>query len=180
MEFYNSSHRALRMVTSSNWVGSCCCKRILHMVISCPNLSYLTKHKPSTYPPESDWFSRFDHLSTGDKLSWTLSVCPKLHATAAKNERWTGCLYLILSSSERHASTQSETCIVHLTPHCCRWSWLVWNGPPLSNGPLLPRWSRNQYECGANRLWNPFRSHPISTEESTTVATNLQVSDVLL
>jgi hypothetical protein len=39
------------------------------MVISCPNLSYLAKHKPSTYPPESDWFSLFDHLSVGGKLS---------------------------------------------------------------------------------------------------------------
>jgi hypothetical protein len=39
------------------------------MVISCPNLSCLAKHKPSTYPPESDWFSLFDHLSVGGKLS---------------------------------------------------------------------------------------------------------------
>jgi hypothetical protein len=92
------------------------------MVISCPNLSCLVKHKPSTYPPEYDWFSLFDHLSTGDKLSWTSSVCPKLHATATKNERWTECLYLILSSLERHASTQSETCIVRPTLHYCRWS----------------------------------------------------------
>jgi hypothetical protein len=69
MEFYNSSHRALQMVTSSDWLGSYCCKRILHMVISCPNLSYLAKNKPSTYPPESDLFSLFDHLSMGGKLS---------------------------------------------------------------------------------------------------------------
>jgi hypothetical protein len=39
------------------------------MVISCLNLSYLAKHKPSTYPPESDWFSLFDHLSVSGKLS---------------------------------------------------------------------------------------------------------------
>jgi hypothetical protein len=39
------------------------------MVISCPNLSYLAKHKPSTYSLESDWFSLFDHLSAGDKLN---------------------------------------------------------------------------------------------------------------
>jgi hypothetical protein len=39
------------------------------MVISCTNLSYIAKHKPSTCPPESDWFSLFDHLSMGDKLS---------------------------------------------------------------------------------------------------------------
>jgi hypothetical protein len=57
------------------------------MVISCPNLPYLAMHKPSTYPPESDWFSLFDHLSVGGKLSRTSSVCPKLHATAARNER---------------------------------------------------------------------------------------------
>jgi hypothetical protein len=55
-----------------------------------------------------------------------------------KNERWIECLYLILSSLERHASTQSDTCIVRPTPHSCRWSWLVWNGLPLSNGPLHP------------------------------------------
>jgi hypothetical protein len=39
------------------------------MVISYPNPSYLAKHKPSTYPPEFDWLSLFDHLSVGDKLN---------------------------------------------------------------------------------------------------------------
>jgi hypothetical protein len=57
------------------------------MVISCPNPSCLAKHKLSTYHLESDWFSLFDHLSAGDKLSSTSSVCLMLHATAAKNER---------------------------------------------------------------------------------------------
>jgi hypothetical protein len=57
------------------------------MVISCPNRSCLAKHKPSTYPLESDWFSLFGHLSVGGKLSCTSNVCPRLHVTAAKNER---------------------------------------------------------------------------------------------
>jgi hypothetical protein len=39
------------------------------MVISCPNLSYLAKHKRSTYSPESDWFSLFDRMFAGGKLS---------------------------------------------------------------------------------------------------------------
>jgi hypothetical protein len=56
MEFCNSSHKALRMVTSSDWLDSYCCKRILHMVASCPNLSCLARHMPSTCLQESGWF----------------------------------------------------------------------------------------------------------------------------
>jgi hypothetical protein len=69
MEFYNSSYKVLRMVTSLDWLGSCCCRRIFHMVISCPNLTCLAKHKLSTYPQESGWFFQSDHLSVGDKLN---------------------------------------------------------------------------------------------------------------
>jgi hypothetical protein len=69
MELCNSSHKVLRMVTSSNWLGSCCCRRILHTVASCPNLTSLAKHKLSTYPQESGWFSQSGHLSAGDKLN---------------------------------------------------------------------------------------------------------------
>jgi hypothetical protein len=39
------------------------------MVASCPNLAGLAKHKLSTYPQESGWFSQSGHLSTGDKLN---------------------------------------------------------------------------------------------------------------
>jgi hypothetical protein len=39
------------------------------MVASCPNLTCLAKHKLSTYPQESGWFSQSDHLSAGDKLN---------------------------------------------------------------------------------------------------------------
>jgi hypothetical protein len=39
------------------------------MVTSCPNLTGLAKHKLSTYPQESSWFSQSDHLSAGDKLN---------------------------------------------------------------------------------------------------------------
>jgi hypothetical protein len=39
------------------------------MVVSCPNLTGLAKHKLSTYPQESSLFSLFDHLSMGDKLN---------------------------------------------------------------------------------------------------------------
>jgi hypothetical protein len=141
--FCNSSHTVLGMVTFSGWPDSCCCRRILHTVASCPNLTCLAKHKLSTYLQESGWFSQSDHLSMGDKLNWTSSLYPKLHVAAARSEKWTRCLYPILSSLECHASTQSETCIILPTLRCYRWSWLVWNGPPLLNGPLLPRWSHN-------------------------------------
>ena len=111
-EFYNSSHRVLGTMTSTDWPDSYCCRRILHTVAPCPNQTYLAMHKLSTCLQEFGWFSLFDHLSAGDKLNWTSSVCPKLHVAAAKNEKWTGCLCLILSSLERHASIQSETYIV--------------------------------------------------------------------
>jgi hypothetical protein len=151
-EFYNSSHRVLGMVTSLDWPDRYCCKRILHTVAFCPNLTCLAMHKLSTYLQESGWFSQSDHLSVGDKLNWTSNVCLMLHATAAKNEKWIGYLCLILSSLEHHVSIQSKTYIVLPTLHGYRWSWLVWNGPPLSSGPLLPRCSHNQHECEADRL----------------------------
>jgi hypothetical protein len=47
--FCNSSHRVLVMVTSSDWPDSCCCRKILHTVSSCLNLTCLTMHKLSTY-----------------------------------------------------------------------------------------------------------------------------------
>jgi hypothetical protein len=103
-EFCNSSHRVLGMGTSIDCPDSCCCRRILHTVASCPNLTSLAMHKLSSCLQESGWFSLSNHLSVGDKLNWTSSVCLKLHVAAAKNEKWTGCLYLILSSLERHAS----------------------------------------------------------------------------
>jgi hypothetical protein len=39
------------------------------MVASCPNLTGLAKHKLSTYPQESGWFSKSGHMSAGDKLN---------------------------------------------------------------------------------------------------------------
>jgi hypothetical protein len=96
--FNNSSHRVLGTVTSSNWPDNCCCKRILHKVAFCPNLTDLAKHKLSTYPQGSDWYSQSNHLSMGDKVNWTSNVCPKLHATTAKNEKWIGFLGRTLSS----------------------------------------------------------------------------------
>jgi hypothetical protein len=39
------------------------------MVASCLNLTALAKHKLSTYPQESSWFSQSGHLSAGDKLN---------------------------------------------------------------------------------------------------------------
>jgi hypothetical protein len=39
------------------------------MVASCPNLTGLAKHKLSTYPQESGWFSQSSHLSAGGKLN---------------------------------------------------------------------------------------------------------------
>jgi hypothetical protein len=151
-EFCNSSHKVLGMMTSSNWPNNYCCRRILHMIASCPNLTCLAMHKPSTCLQGSGWFSQSDHLSVDDKLNWTSNVYPKLHVAIARNEKWIGCLCRILSSLERHASIQPKTYIVLPTLHFYRWSWLVWNGPPLLNGPLLPRWSRNQHECEADQL----------------------------
>jgi hypothetical protein len=142
--------RVLGTVTSSNWPDNYCCKRILHTVAFCPNLTCFAKHKLSTYLQGSGWFSQFDHLSAGDKLNWTSSAYLKLHPTATKSEKWIGFPDLILSSLERHASIQSETYIILPTLHYYRWSWLVWNEKPLSSGPLLPRWSHNRLECGAN------------------------------
>jgi hypothetical protein len=151
-ELYNSSHRVLGMVTSSDRPGSYCCKRILHTVAFCPNLTCLATHKLWTCLQESGWFSQSDHLFVGDMLNWTSSVCPKLHATAARSEKCIGYLLRIISSFERCASIQSRTYIVLPTLHCYRWSWLVWNEPPLSNGPLPPKWSHNRLECEAGRL----------------------------
>jgi hypothetical protein len=39
------------------------------MVASCPNLTCLAKHKPSTCLQESGWFSLSDNLSAGGKLN---------------------------------------------------------------------------------------------------------------
>jgi hypothetical protein len=68
-EFDISSHRVLGTVTSSNWPSSYCCRRILHKVPFCPNLTYPTKHMPSTCLQGSGWFSQSDHLFAGDKLN---------------------------------------------------------------------------------------------------------------
>jgi hypothetical protein len=149
------------------------------MVAFCPKLTCLAKHKPSTCLQGSGWFSRSNHLPTGDKLNWTSSAFPRLHATDAKNEKWIRFLDLILSSSEHHAGIQSGICIALLTMHYYRWSWLVWNEPPLLSGPLLPRWSHNRLECKANRLWSPSQYLPTSIEESATAATNLWACNAL-
>jgi hypothetical protein len=39
------------------------------MVASCVNLTGLAKHKLSTYPQESGWFSQSNHLFAGGKLN---------------------------------------------------------------------------------------------------------------
>lgn len=139
-EFDNSSHRVLGTITSSNWFGSCCCRRILHKVASCPHLTFLAKHKLSTYLQGYGWFSQFDHLSVGDKLNWTLGPYPKLHATTAKSEKWIGFLDLILSSLEHHVGTVAE--------------------PPKLLGPhapvLIPRTS-NSYAYAPNNLTGSVR-----------------------
>jgi hypothetical protein len=154
-EFDTSSHRVLGMTTFSNWPDNSCCRRIMHKVTSCPNLTCLAKHKPSTCLRGSGWFSHFDQLFASDKLNWTSNACPKLRATAAKSEKWIGYPNPILSSLEHHVGIQFGTYIPMPTLNCYRWSWLVWNESPLSSGPLLPRCSHNWLECEENRLWSP-------------------------
>jgi hypothetical protein len=92
----------------------------------------------------------------GDKTNWNLDACPRLHATAAKSEKWSRFPGPILSFSEHHASRQSRTCITLPTLHYYSWSWPVWNEPPSLSGPLLPRWSHNRLECKATC----YKVHP--------------------
>jgi hypothetical protein len=122
--FDNSSHRVLGTVTSLNLPDGYCCRRILHRVVSYPNMTCPAKHRFSTYLQGSGWFFQSNHLSTGDKPNRNSDECPRLHATASKSENWIVFPDRTVSSSEHHVSIQYGTCIP--LPNCSAVTSIDW------------------------------------------------------